>query len=411
MIRRSALAGALLATASLLLTACSGTEDTAAPAAATHPVFDQKLDRQVFLALRRTQQERNVAFTQTITFVSKKGRAVQTVSGRMNFAEGTGAATTKWELSKGLPEDIRDTVLGLTPGKGNAAASGNLLVDRQAIRYRAGTAAYWLEYRSGDAGPYFGDNSIDSLRGAEAPIGGTLVEGLGATEAESGRPAGSGRVYQAQMPSSTAWDVFPTDLRDHLRIETDGPGAYRSSDPLPARVTVDGQGRITQVHADFSQALHRQDGVFKDMTSLTIDLRLTGHGTAQPAMKPYGPVRAARKAVLGITSVKRGQCIDFNTGQRHLATVVDVPCTGPHDGRVFAQKKLGTGTYPGYQAAKDKAMSACRTAYGTAPRTWTSEAAEPGVFWVMRSSEGEWNEDGGHATCYVITTKGTADKS
>ncbi|MFF9133143.1 hypothetical protein [Streptomyces sp. NPDC014806] len=80
MIRRSALVGALLATASLLLTACSGTEDTAAPAAATHPVFDQKLDRQVFLALRRTQQARNVAFTQTITFVSKKGRAVQIVT-------------------------------------------------------------------------------------------------------------------------------------------------------------------------------------------------------------------------------------------------------------------------------------------------------------------------------------------
>jgi hypothetical protein len=30
---------------------------------------------------------------------------------------------------------------------------------------------------------------------------------------------------------------------------------------------------------------------------------------------------------------------------------------------------------------------------------------------LVSASEGEWNEDGGHATCYVITTKGTADKS
>ncbi|WP_146075299.1 hypothetical protein [Streptomyces sp. Ru71] len=411
MIRCLARAGAVLAAASLLLTACSGasgTPDTPAPTPTAHPVFGQKLDRQIFLAMRRTQQAGNAAFTQTITFVSKKGRAVQTLSGRLDFAQGMGAATAKWELSPGLSKDVRDTVLGLTPGKGNADASGSMLVDRWTIRYRAGSAAYWLEYRMGDAETWSVQDNINTLRGSEAPIGGTLLEGLGATQATSQRGEGPGRVYQARMPSSTAWDVFPEDLRRHLSAEQEGIMSYRESFPLPASVSVDGQGRVTHVRADFSKTLRHQDSAFKDMTSLTIDLRLAGHGTSRPGMKADGPVRAAHDAVRRVELVKRGGCIDFSTGQRSMPTVVDVPCTGPHDGRIFGQEKLGGRTYPGAKAARQRAGDACLTAYHRAPGRWTAESAVPGRIWSMWPTENAWNRDGGHATCYVITRRGTA---
>ncbi|MEU3839526.1 hypothetical protein AB0E88_05770 [Streptomyces sp. NPDC028635] len=407
MIRRLARTGAPLLTAALLLTACSRPDD--APAA--HPVFGQKLDRQVFLALRRTQQDGNAAFTQTITFTSKKGRAVQTVSGRMDFAKGAGAATATWELAPGLPKDVRDTALGLTPGKGNADASGRMLVDRRTIRYRAGSAAYWLEYRTGDAPRDVAGDSIDALRGSEAPIGGTLLEGLGATRATSQRTDGPGRVYRAEMPASTAWDVFPDDLRRHLSAGFERVMSYRTSAPLPATVSVDGRGRVTHVRADFSSTLGRKDGVFKDMTSLTIDLRLSGHGTSQPAVNADAPVRAAGEAVRGIESVERGGCIDFSTGQRYMATVVVVPCTGPHHGRVFAQEKVGPRTYPGAGAARRKAGDACSDAYRRASGDWTDASDEPGHFWFMWSSEGEWNDEGGQASCYVVTGKKTAEHS
>ncbi|MFD5586621.1 hypothetical protein ACFWII_22820 [Streptomyces sp. NPDC127063] len=372
-----------------------------------NPVFSQKLDRQIFLALRRTQQAGNAAFTQTITFTSKKGRAVQTLRGRLDFAQGAGAATAKWELSPGLSKDVRDTVLGLTPGKGNADASGSMLVDRWTIRYRAGSAAYWLQYRMGDAETYSAEDNIESLRGTEAPIGGTLFEGLGATQATSQRGEGSGRVYQAKMPSSTAWDIFPEDLRRHLSAEQEGIMSYRESFPVPVSVSVDGQGRVTHVRADFSKVLRHEESAFKDMTSLFIDLRLAGHGTSQPGMKADGPTRAARDAVHRVASVKCGGCIDFSTGQRYMPTVVDVPCAGPHDARIFGQEKLGR-VYPGAKEARQRADDACLTAYDRAPAGWTAESAVARRIWYMWPTEYAWNRDGGRATCYVITRRGAA---
>lgn len=100
-----------------MLTVCSSTPDAPAPTPTAHPVFSQKLDRQIFLALRRTQQAGNAAFTQTITFASKKGRAVQTLSGRLDFAQGAVVTMPKRKLSPGLSKAVRDTALGLIPGR------------------------------------------------------------------------------------------------------------------------------------------------------------------------------------------------------------------------------------------------------------------------------------------------------
>ncbi|MGW9494129.1 hypothetical protein ACWG5P_06985 [Streptomyces prasinus] len=408
MIRRLARTGAVLTIASLLLTACSGDQDTPAerPAErpAEHPVFDRKLGLQVYLALRQTQKAGGADFVQTMTLESRKGRAVQTVSGRMDFAKGTGEATTTWRLPKAFPRATKDTLLGVTPGKGNAAPSARVLVDPQRIHYRAGSAAYWLQYTTGNTSPGLG--GIDHLRGSEGPVGGTLLEGLGATEATSRRTDGSRRTYEADTPSSAVWQLFPEDLERELSIPFP-TGSSTKSAPLPTTVSVDGRGRVTHVRVDLSTTLGKKDSAFEDMTSLTIDLRLSGHGVSKPAAKPDGSVRPAGEAVRSVDSVKPGGCVDFSTGQRVLDTVVDVPCSDAHDGRIFAQRTLGTGPYPGETAAREKADAACRAAHGTAPGPWLSEAHRAGNYWYMWPTQDKWEKDGGHASCYVVTARGT----
>ncbi|MBT3150668.1 septum formation family protein [Streptomyces sp. CHD11] len=403
MIRHLARTGAALTIAALLLTACSGDQETPV---AKHPVFDRKLGLQVYLALRQTQKAGGADFVQTMTFESKKGRAVQTVSGRMDFRKGTGEATTKWRLSKQLPRETKDTLLGATPGKGNADPSARVLVDLRRIHYRAGSAAYWLQYTTGNTGPDLGIDGIDHLRGSEGPVGGTLLEGLGATEATSRRTDGSRRTYEADMSTSAAGQLFPEDLMREL-FTPFPTGSSGKSAPMPATVSVDGRGRVTHVRADLSTTLGKKGSAFEDMTSLTIDLRLSGHGVSKPATKPDGSVLPAREAVRSADSVKPGGCVDFSTGQRLLDTVVDVPCSGAHDGRVFAQRALGAGPYPGSTATREKAADACRAAYDTAPGAWISGSDRTGHYWHMWPNQKKWEQGGRRASCYVVTTRGT----
>lgn len=408
MIRQLARAGATLTMASLLLTACSGEQGTSAEHPAEHPVFDQKLDLQVYLALRQTQKAGGADFVQTMTFESKKGRAVQTLSGRMDFAEKTGEATVKWQLPKELPQETKDTLLGATPGEGNPHAA-HVLVDPQHVHYRAGSAAYWLRYTMADTGPNFRINAVDHLRGAEGAVGGTLLESLGATKATSRQTDGSQRVYAAGMPKSAIARLLPEDLERELPALSP-VGSSAENTPLPTTVSVDGRGRVTHVRADLSAILEGKGSAFEDMTSLTVDLRLSEHGASTPTAKPDGTVRPASEAVRSVGSMKPGGCFDFSTGQRLLDTVVDVPCSGAHDARLFAQRTLGTSPYPGRKAAREMAAATCSAAYDTAPGSWTSEAHRPGDYWFMWSSQEEWDKNGEDAedvSCFVTTTGDT----
>ncbi|WP_079194771.1 septum formation family protein [Streptomyces sp. CB02400] len=131
-----------------------------------------------------------------------------------------------------------------------------------------------------------------------------------------------------------------------------------------------------------------------------------------PAPRTAHPVSpllsAAREAVRSVDSVKPGGCVDFSTGQRLVDAVVDVPCSGAHDGRIFAQRTLGTGPYPDGTAAREEAAAACRAAYDTAPGRWGSEADRAGDHWYMWPKQEEWEQGGGHASCFVVTTRGAA---
>ncbi|MFG2866531.1 hypothetical protein [Streptomyces sp. NPDC048338] len=361
----------------------------------------------MFLALRQTQKAGGARFTQTLTFESEKGRAVQTTSGRLDFAGGTGEARVTWSVPKEYPDAAKAAMLGSTPGRTNADASGSFLVDRQAIRYRAGSADYWLRYTVGDDGATAGSDAVDRLLGTESPIGGTLLEGIGGAEATAGKTEGQGRTYRAEMPATVAWELFPQDLRDELTVQ--GMASSRTA-PLPLTVSVDGRGRIVHALVDLASTLGRKGSALHDVTSLRMDLTLSAHGTAAPSSAaPQGPTREANDAVLRLLAVKAGKCVDFGTGLREARMVVSVPCSGPHDGRVFDQLSLGKGAFPGGDAAQKRARRACRGAYDGAPSGWTSESAEKDTYWYMWSGESDWRESGeGRVTCYVVTREGAA---
>ncbi|MCT4355326.1 septum formation family protein [Streptomyces sp. Je 1-79] len=401
--RRSRTAAALVAAASLLLTACGGGDEEGAAPKPKHPVFDQPLDRQVLLALRRTQ-EADASFTQTLTFASKKGRAVQTVTGKLDFAKGVGEATVTWRIPKAFDAEAKDVLLGRTPGRAFGDTSGSYLIDRDRIRYRARSSGYWITYSAADTLGLAGSDRVAHLRGTESPVGGMLLEGVSGAEASGQHAVAGGRTYRAQLPNAVTQDLFPSDVNRALSTPLGRTAVREAGHPLT--VSVDAEGRITHSRADLTRLLGK-DGVFADMTSLTMELALSRHGASRPATAPRGKLVRSTDAVLPVAEVKTGGCVDFNTGQRDMGTVVAVDCEEPHDGRVWAQKSLGERRYPGASAARSAARAACRGAYDAASSRWTDESVEDDRYWYMWSGERDWDEAGeGRVTCYVVTRKG-----
>ncbi|MFC7792090.1 hypothetical protein [Streptomyces cinereoruber] len=396
---------AALPLALLLLTACDGGgggEKNAQPKTepTRHPVFDQPLDRQVFLALRETQKAGSASFTQTVSFGSAKGTAVQTLSGRLDFAKGAGEAGVKWQVPEKYSAEVRKTLLGTTPGRAPGTASTGFLVDRQRIHYRAASSGYWLRYDAADtlaAGD--GTDPIGHLRGSESPVGGTLLEGMGGADAKARQdgPA-EGRTYRAEMPFSTGWTMFPADLRRELAAEM-GTNALQAGFPLT--VSVDREGRITHGRADLSRLL-RKSGVLADVTSLTMDLTLTGFGASKPAAAPTGNVRKAAVAVLPMRDVKSGGCVDFDSGRRAAHVVVDVPCSGPYDARVFTQIPLRPGATPA--ETQERADIACAVARDMAGPAWLPKSPEIWAWWTPARVSGPGGKD--LVTCYLTTKRG-----
>ncbi|MFI1973875.1 hypothetical protein [Streptomyces wedmorensis] len=403
MIRSHARTAAVLATASLLLTACGrgGDSPDAKPSSAAptgHPVFDQKPDRQLFHAMRRTQKAGNARFVQTLSFGSKaKGDAVRTTTGRMDFTGGRGQADVVWKVPKGVSGETRGVLLGRTPGRGDGPASVGYLVDGQQIHYRAASSAYWIRYASGDTTRSRTSDALDHLRGTEAPIGGTLLEGVGGAEATAQSPAAEGRTYRATMPFSVLRAMFPSDLGDELTVDESTGHAQPG---VPLTVTVDKEGRITRATADLSTLL-RKDGAFAGFTTLTSDLTLTGYGTSAPAMPPSGTVRTAAGNVLAMWDVKDGGCVDFDSGQRLAHMVVTVDCSGPYDARVFTRIPLREGTSP--EDTQERSDTACAFAHDVRRPVWLPKATDIWAWWTP-APKGHPGKDG--VTCYVTTKRG-----
>ncbi|MER6476745.1 hypothetical protein [Streptomyces filamentosus] len=406
MTRRATRLAAALA-ALLLLTACTGAEDEAATPPSKHPVFDENLKSQVSLALRQTQRAGNASFTHTLTFESKRGRAVQTISGRVDFAGGTGEATIRWQVPESYPSDVKDLLLGRAPGLGPADSASHAFVDSRRITYRAASSRYWLRYGKGDYDPALGDGALIRLWGTESPVGGTLMEGLSGTRAVSVREGNAGRTYQAEMPPIVS-SILPFSLAGELNDEAGAAfNPVQPPKPLPTTVTVDSRGMITHARADLSHLLGKEGSVLDDVTALRMELKLSGIGTSRPAAKAEGTILAASDTVRSIWTVKPGRCVDFSTGQHNATLIAEIPCSRTHDGRLLAQVPYGDGPYPGDTATKNQARTACRSAYRRASAEWTGEAAEEGAYWYMWSDREDW-QDGGKAVCYVVTPKGAA---
>ncbi|MFE5881439.1 hypothetical protein [Streptomyces hydrogenans] len=386
---RSVRSAAALAAISLSLTACSaGGQDAAPPstsATATHPVFGQKTDRQVFLAVRETQKAGTARFTQKLTFTGTGGSIVRTMTGSLDFAGDRGRTEVAWVLPAKTPGKVRTAVLGSTPALEDGETSGTYLVDRQRIRYRAASSPYWIDYAPEDTSKgsarFTNNDPLEFLRGSESPVGGTLLEALTAGKATSHReaPAG-GRAYRAELSDSALPLLFPPDLHSHIVLP--GPSASLRP-PVPLTVEVDAQGRITRAAITVKDAF-REDGDLAGFTTLTMDLSLGGHGSDMPSPATSGRVLKATDAVRDIGEVRKGGCIDFATGQRSSRQVVKVPCSGPHDARVLGQHQVAPG--------KDDAA--------TQARSWA--VCGPGVWaWWAPPKDGTGSDV--RTTCYEVT--------
>ncbi|MFD9289249.1 septum formation family protein [Streptomyces sp. NPDC060030] len=291
--------------------------------------------------------------------------------------------------------------MGVRLGPGNSPARTRIAVDPDAVRLRAGEAGYWLTYE-GTLETFGGEASISALRGSESAFGGTLLEILsGAQDVKGTKATEGGRTYKAKLTAYNALRMFSQDMRAELTSNIDPSG---TDTPVTLSIVADAEGHITRAEADFSGLLERKDSALADMTGLHAVMTLSGQGDSPPVMPtPSEPTLDAKTAVRPVGDQKEGTCADLATGNRMLDMVVDVPCTQPHDVRVFAHATLGT-EYPGDANAQRQAGEACRREHRSAPGTWKREAADEDVYWYTWPEEDRWGV-GGAATvsCYIVT--------
>ncbi|NNJ07751.1 hypothetical protein HHX38_27020 [Streptomyces sp. PKU-MA01144] len=399
MINSAARIASALVVASLLLTACSGSDGEGAAPPAEHPVFSLPVDEQPYQTMRETQQSGSAAFHQTLTFTAKQGDAVLTTAGRLDFSGGRADGTHTWTIPHGLPATTKDILQGATWVEGSASA--RVALTPESVLHRSGEGDYWLRY---DPDRLIDEtDSISRFHGMESPFGGTLLEVITALHRIKGQPVtGGGRRFTAHIvPRSATESLLPGDL--HRRMRAVGP-AESAGTPVPLTLTTDAKGLITQVEADLSALLKGGDGGLPGVTALRVRLVLTGHGRTTPALPPGSDVVLdADKAVLPRYSAAAGDCVDFSTGTRRAALVVKVSCTGPHDARIYAQVKL-KGAYTGERGAKRRAMEACGSAYRSARSAWTSDSVNPGEYWGVWPKEEHWDSPRERvATCYVLS--------
>ncbi|MGI5399522.1 hypothetical protein ACQEVG_08765 [Streptomyces sp. CA-135486] len=408
MIKRHFPIVAAVAVPLLLATACSGGTSDKKPKSSPHPVFSKPLDAQPYGAVSRTRGAGSASFTQTMTYASKKGDAVLTTTGRLDFTGVRGDGTRAWTMPKGFPAAAQDTMLGTTLGDSRGHPTARLAVDATYTRYRSGRSAYWLRYAQGAAEPYRMGDSITSLRGVEAPIGGTLLDSLSMVQGvKASNAADGGRSYTGSLsPDEAGRLLFPDDIRDELRYGLDAPSGVGT--PLPFTLTVDSKGRITHATADLSRLLKGKNSALGGVTAIRSELTLTGYGASKPVLPASSePILDAGKTVKYIHQTKPGQCIDFNTGIASERLVAVVPCTNPHDARIYASARLGSGgAYPGKEAAHRQVSDKCDRAYQQAPDAWIGESVEPGHFWSTWPVEANWDDaDLRVATCYVLARR------
>ncbi|MGJ3561309.1 hypothetical protein ACR6C2_35805 [Streptomyces sp. INA 01156] len=306
--------------------------------------------------------------------------------------------------AEGAPPKNEGHAPGHHPGKGNADPSARVLVDPQHIHYRAGSAAYWLQYTTGDTSPDLGIDRIAHLRGSEGPVGGTLLEGLGATEATSRRTDGSQRTYEADMPNSAAWQLFPEDLRRELStpFPPDPPArAPRCRRPSPwtagdASPTCEPTSRRPWEEGQRVRGHHLPDHRPPVLRTRCVESRREARRirAAGPRGGPVGRLGEARW-------LRRLQHGPAARGHRRGRAVL-----GRARRQDLRPENTRNGPYPGSTATREKADAACRAAYDTAPGPWLSEADRPETTGTCGRLRG-MGKDGGRASCYVVTAEGT----
>ncbi|MEU0083666.1 hypothetical protein [Streptomyces sp. NPDC006274] len=383
-------------TAALLpLTGCS--------AEGPHPVFTEPLAARPEAAVRVTRDEGSASFTQTVTYGTERGDAVQTTTGRLDFTDSRGAANRSWRRPKKLPAATRGTLLGPPPMHGPVETEAAITVDKRFVHYRPGPARYWLRYGADPGSPLDGSDEIRSLRGRAAAVGGTLLEIAGGARATAETTTlDGGRSYRAQFPLSDAWFLFPERVRAGM---TQAWPAGAGASPVRMTLTVDAAGRITEAEADVSALADRENRALSGVTGVRIRLALSGYGSSEPEMPgPSDTVLDPAETVVAMHygGAEPGDCLDFGTGVGFDGIAVRVDCGQPHAARVYAREPIGNLAYAPAAESDDMASDRCDRAYLRAPDRWTEEAVDD-AFWFVYTGEEDWGEPEAALTCYVLS--------
>ncbi|MFE6378645.1 hypothetical protein [Streptomyces roseolus] len=363
------------------------------------PVFEMPPRRQPAAAGEALADIGTARFTQTVTYRTSGGSAVERTVGVLDWGKEAARAERTRRVPAGFSASVADD-LDFTPGRTERheyAVEGNEIAYRQ-------ESGVWLRYAASDP-KEFADaaGGVLGLAGDAAPWGGTLAEVLKVSSAvDSEALPGGGRRYRTHVDDLTARSALPTAVAGHA----EGRGPAQT-----VVVELDRRGRLVRAEADFGKLLaHLHDeGTLRRLTGLRVELALTGHGTPVTALVPATQrSETARTVLTAMTGVKPGACASTDTGLGHTGLVRVVPCGGA-DLRVFAQQRIDeTVRNADPEGVGDQlAVDRCRADFRTAPAAWKAGARPADTFWTTGHERISFVFTGpdaharGDFTCYV----------
>lgn len=402
---------AVVAVLPLLITAVAcksgGADGAKSDKGAGHPVYGEKLGRQLVSAREVTEKSGSARFTYTLTYTTKSGTVRDVTTGAQDYGKKTADATRTLTLPGGLPAKTGEQ-LGARPGKGPEAFE----VTGSDVAYRTRSGA-WLRYAASGSKEFVDRAGVVLSRaGDEVPYGGTLADTIAHAATPVKQPvvgSDGSRVYATTASARSAAEALPADIGFLVPMGKDEPA------PVPLTIKLDAEGRITEGTADYAPvltALHKA-GALREVTALKAVYRLTDHGKAVPRRTAGASAEDAEKVLTDLHAVPPGACASDDTGLGSQALVRVGDCTGRSDLRVFGHVKVDKTSRDeltmedGETAARDL----CRAKFATVPAAWVAKARPKNSFLVtgdsaleMAYSPGGDNRVSGEFTCYVSTT-------
>ncbi|MER5631589.1 hypothetical protein [Streptomyces nitrosporeus] len=332
-------------------------------------VYGLPLQEQFNAATEATRGTGTAAFTSTLTYTSRGGKAVERTEGSLDFDKGTARAAVTLKVDRGFDKGGAELVG--EPG----STAGRTLSTRGDDVYVRQDSSPWLRYTP-EAITRLGvpTRAVSAhTAGDVAPYSGTLadlVPRMIPRTAPEQDEAG-GRLYRVTTLPETAAELLPPELQ------------VTQGDEVEVTVRLDPAGRLSEVTADLSPllvTLSKDDDRAEGITSLEAAYTIGSYGEPVSGHEPDGDVQDAAEVLTPIGDMKRGRCAASDTGLGGFAVVRPVDCAKKHTVRVLGQTEVKE-TFPMRAEYSDPdvyGQEQCRRIHAEAPDAWVREAAVPG---------------------------------